>query len=36
VEIVVPTDVSDEQRAKLEELAALAPTAEVRAHLGVS
>ncbi len=36
VEIVVPTDMSDEQRAKLEELAALAPLPDVRAHLGVS
>jgi molecular chaperone DnaJ len=36
VEIAVPTDMSDEQRAKLEELAALAPLPDVRAHLGVS
>jgi molecular chaperone DnaJ len=36
VEVVVPTDLTDEERAKLEELAALGPGPDPRAHLGVS
>lgn len=36
VEVAVPAELSDEQRAKLEEFGALDPTANPRAHLGMS